>query len=62
MRQSKAEAMRQSKAGAIRQSKEVKPTCKYATWTRRNHLKAHAGVDIGTARHFLQLHSAEVLT
>ena len=42
MRQSKAKAMRQSKARAnlaMRQSPEVQPTCKYATWTRRNHLR-----------------------
>ena len=39
MRQSKAEAMRQSKARAMRKSKEVQPTCKYATWTRRNQLR-----------------------
>ena len=39
MRQSKAKAMRQSKARAMRKSKEVQPTCKYATWTRRNQLR-----------------------
>ena len=39
MRQSRAHAMRQSKARAIQQSKEVKPTCKYATWTRRDRLR-----------------------
>ena len=39
VRQSRANAMRQSKARAMQQSKEVKPTCKYATWTRRNRLR-----------------------
>jgi hypothetical protein len=39
MRQSKAKAMRQAKARAVQQSKQAKPTCKYATWTRRNHLR-----------------------
>jgi hypothetical protein len=39
MRQSKAKAMRQAKARAVQQSKQAKPTCKYATWTRLNHLR-----------------------
>ena len=39
MRQSKAKAMRQAKARAVQRSKQAKPTCKYATWTRRNLLR-----------------------
>jgi hypothetical protein len=39
MRQSKAKAIRQAQARAMQQSKQAKPACKYATWTRRNHLR-----------------------
>jgi len=39
MRQSKAKAMRQAKARAVQRSKQAKPNCKYATWTRCNHLR-----------------------
>ena len=39
VRQSKAKAMRQTKARAVQRSKQAKPTCKYATWTRCNHLR-----------------------
>ena len=37
--ESKAKAMRQTKARAVQRSKQAKPTCKYATWTRCNHLR-----------------------